>query len=251
MSSALTGSALLAFVARSGPHRPPARVAQSAERFTRNEQVKGFDSLLGLYPPLPFVGATCPSRVGAAGWQLRDPLGVQLEAVSSRLAARGELLCYARAMASGRPHFEPFVHLVDVTSDAALIAWGGFYLQRGERGWAVVDDDDLPAGARRQGGTIGARSASYGRAVVEVRDGSGTVVARETTDDRNHVWVGGLAPGTEYGYRILVDGQPWVPERHHDWVLGADGSAGRLEPSQPPGPPVACAPMLTTTTRSR
>ena len=141
-------------------------------------------------------------------------------------------MCYAGVMASEERHFEPFVHLVDVTSDAALVAWGGFYLQRGERGWVVVDDDDLPPGARRASGTIGARSAAYGAAVVEVSDGTGRVVAREATDDRNHVWIGGLRADTAYDYRILVDGRPWVPERHHDWVLGADGSAGALEPSE-------------------
>jgi hypothetical protein len=130
-------------------------------------------------------------------------------------------------------HFESFVHLVDLTSDAALIAWGGFFLERGERGWSVVDDDDLPAGERRRGGTIGAQSASYGHAVVEVRDErTGAVVAHAVSDERNHVWVRGLRPDTDYEYSIAVGGRPWLAERHHDWVLGPHGSAGSLEPSE-------------------
>ena len=135
-------------------------------------------------------------------------------------------------MANGNRHFEPFVHLVDVTADAALVAWGGFFLEQGEQGWSVVDDDDLPAGARREGGTIGARSASYGPAVVEVIDEAGRVVSRAVSDDRNHVWLTGLRPDTSYHYRVLVDGRPWLGERHHDWALGADGSAGALQPAE-------------------
>ena len=45
-------------------------------------------------------------------------------------------------------HFEPFVHLVDVTEQSALIGWGGFFLRLRDEAWCLVDDDDLP-GERR------------------------------------------------------------------------------------------------------
>ena len=122
--------------------------------------------------------------------------------------------------------FEPFVHLVDVTDSSALVAWGGFYLERGDEGWHVVDDEDLRQSRRRRGGTIGVRSAPYGAATVEVLDGAGQVVSSASTDERNHLWVEGLQPDTEYRYRVVVDGQPWAQGERWDWVLGPDGGPG-------------------------
>ena len=105
--------------------------------------------------------------------------------------------------------FEPSLHLVDVTEDAALIAWGGFWLEeRDGRPW-VVDDDELPPG-----GTIGACSPPYGRARVEVRSG-GRIVGRAETADVNHVWLEGLEPDTRYTYDVSVDGHPWVTGGGH------------------------------------
>jgi hypothetical protein len=104
--------------------------------------------------------------------------------------------------------FEPYVQLVDVTATAALVAWGGF----------VLDEDGESWRARRTGETFGARSAPIGRAAVEVLDAEGRVVAREATDDANHVWVEGLAPSTTYRYRVLIDGEPWGVADRHDWA---------------------------------
>lgn len=114
-------------------------------------------------------------------------------------------------------HFEPFVHLVDVTATSALVAWGGFFLERTGTGWLVVDDDDLSASRRRRGGTIGASSPPYGRGVVEVLDDTGTVVASASSTDANHVWVEGLEPDTAYRYRVTVDGEPWADGGRWDW----------------------------------
>jgi hypothetical protein len=124
-------------------------------------------------------------------------------------------------------HFEPFVHLVDVTDRSALVAWGGFFLRRTEHGWRVVDDDELPDG-RTAGGTIGARSATYGAAVVELFDGEGRVVASASTVEHNHVWVEGLEPDHEYHYRVTVDGAEWAAGERWDWQLSPDG--GGLAP---------------------
>ncbi len=124
-------------------------------------------------------------------------------------------------------HFEPFLHLVDVTPESALVAWGGFFLEERNGGWLVVDDDELAA--RRSGGTIGAGSAPYGEAVVEVLDPDGRVVATASTGERNHVEVTGLRPDTAYRYRVAVDGEPWAAAERWDWVL--DGGPGEPRPS--------------------
>jgi tartrate-resistant acid phosphatase type 5 len=114
-------------------------------------------------------------------------------------------------------HFEPYVQLVDVTDEAALIAWGGFRLEEHAGGWR----------ADRAGETFGARSEPRGRAAVEVVDGDGAIVGRAVTDEANHAWVRGLRPATTYRYRVLVDGEPWGAGERFDWVHGALGAAWR------------------------
>ena len=46
--------------------------------------------------------------------------------------------------------------------------------------------------------TIGETSKPYGPARVEVRDAAGQIVASVPETERNHCWVPGLAPDTEY-----------------------------------------------------
>lgn len=133
--------------------------------------------------------------------------------------------------------FEPFVHLVDVTETSVLVAWGGFFLERGEEGWLVVDDDDLESPRRRGGGTIGASSPPYGAGAVEVLDHRGEVVASAATTDANHAWVEGLEPDTEYRYRVVVDGRPWAGTELWDWQLGGtDSVRADLRPALPHPP---------------
>jgi tartrate-resistant acid phosphatase type 5 len=118
-------------------------------------------------------------------------------------------------------HFEPFLHLADVGAEEALIAWGGFYFRRGDSPygeWRIVDDQELRDVAGDRTGTIGVSSEPYGEAVVEVERGGDTVATVETSD-ANHVWVRGLEPGTEYRYRVRVDGRPWAEEGLLDWDL--------------------------------
>lgn len=104
-------------------------------------------------------------------------------------------------------HVEPYVHLVDVTSDSALVAWGCFHLDGDEDGWRA-----MPSGE-----TIGERSEPVGRAAVEVLDDDGAIVARTAVDDANHAWVEGLTPATTYRYRVLIDGEPWAVGERFDW----------------------------------
>ncbi|SEL95284.1 Calcineurin-like phosphoesterase [Blastococcus sp. DSM 46786] len=115
--------------------------------------------------------------------------------------------------------FESFVHLVDVGPERALVAWGGFWFRRDAPAgrWRVVEDELLDEVDPGRIDSIGARSAPYGAALVEVLDDSGDVVAAARTDTANHTWVEGLRPDTGYRYRITVDGRPWAAGERWDW----------------------------------
>jgi len=117
-------------------------------------------------------------------------------------------------------HVEPFLHLVDVTEDRALVAWGAFWFERtaADARWRIVDDQRLPevSGGRR--GCIGAGAEPYGDTEVQVLDTEGDVVATATTSERAWAWVEGLQPDTEYRYRVLVDGEEWGAGERWDWV---------------------------------
>lgn len=129
-------------------------------------------------------------------------------------------------MATEQRRFEPFVHLVDVTADSALIGWGGFFHERVDGRWQVVDDDDLDGSRRGKGGTMGATSPTYGVATVEVFDGD-ELVRTVRCEQENHAVVDGLRPDTEYRYRVSVDGRPWAVDGLHDWVVDGDESGPR------------------------
>lgn len=83
--------------------------------------------------------------------------------------------------------------------------------------WRVVDDTDLEDVDPGRVDTIGARSASYGEALVEVLTADGAVVSSAGTAHANHVWVEGLEPDTPYRYRLTVDGSPWAEGERWDW----------------------------------
>ncbi|MBA3421434.1 MAG: fibronectin type III domain-containing protein, partial [Thermoleophilaceae bacterium] len=124
-------------------------------------------------------------------------------------------------MAGREVHFEPFLHLADLSTEEALIAWGGFWFQReaSDDGWHIVDDEDLPevTGEPRTE-SIGAQSEPFGHAVVEVEH-DGEIVARVESADHNFVRVTDLEPDTEYSYRVLVDGEPWGDGERCDWDI--------------------------------
>ena len=130
-------------------------------------------------------------------------------------------------------HSEPYIYLPAVSHKSALIAWGAFYFRTNSRGkWKIVDDDDLKYVHPPRKDSIGAQSAPYGPARVEVYDASGKLVSCAQTEVANHCWVAGLSPDTEYTYRILIKGQEWASGERWDWSAKEHGlvqSGGRYD----------------------
>src|SRR5207244_12951648 len=94
-------------------------------------------------------------------------------------------------------HAEPYIYLPTVTHKSALIAWGAFYFRVTSKGaWKLVDDEELKYVHPPRKDSIGAKSAPYGPARVEVCDRAGTTVVPATTEVATHSWVAGLAPDT-------------------------------------------------------
>ena len=115
-------------------------------------------------------------------------------------------------------HSEPYVYLPSVTHKSALIAWGAFYFRVSTKdAWKLVDDDDLKYVHPPRKDSIGARSAPYGPARVEVYDRHGAVVSASQTEATNHCWVTGLAADTEYSYKVFVKGEEWAQGERWDW----------------------------------
>jgi hypothetical protein len=115
-------------------------------------------------------------------------------------------------------HAEPYVYLPSVSHKSALIAWGAFYFRTNTRGtWKIVDDSDLRYVHPPRKDSIGAQSAPYGPARVEVYDSSGAMVAVSKTEVANHCWVSGLTPQTPYTYRVFVKDQEWAAGERWDW----------------------------------
>ena len=104
-------------------------------------------------------------------------------------------------------HAEPYLYLPAVTHTSALIAWGAFYFRVSSKDkWKLVDDEDLKFVHPPRKDSIGACSAPYGPAHVEVYDGRGRVVAAANTEAANHCWIAGLEPDTEYTYKVFDQG---------------------------------------------
>jgi tartrate-resistant acid phosphatase type 5 len=115
-------------------------------------------------------------------------------------------------------HAEPYVYLPALTHKSALVAWGAFYFRVTPRGkWKLIDDVDLTYVHPPRKDSIGARSAPYGPARVEVYDSAGVCVQSGTTDATNHCWVAGLTPDTDYTYKVFVKGEEWAQGERWDW----------------------------------
>ena len=122
-------------------------------------------------------------------------------------------------------HFEEFLWLVDVTDDAVLIAWGGFWFRRSGAGarWRLLPAAELGSVDPGRTLTVGARSQPYGDASATVRDDDGQVVGVTRTSEMNHAWITGLRPDTRYHYRVVVDGVEWAAGERWDWGPAGDG----------------------------
>jgi tartrate-resistant acid phosphatase type 5 len=115
-------------------------------------------------------------------------------------------------------HSEPYIYLPAVSHKSVLVAWGAFYFRTNRQGkWKVVDDDELKYVHPPRKDSIGAQSAPYGPARVEVYDAAGKTVACAKTEVANHCWVAGLQPDTEYTYKVFVKGEEWASGERWDW----------------------------------
>ncbi len=124
-------------------------------------------------------------------------------------------------------HREEFVHLVDLSHDRVLIAWGAFWFRRDEAGgrWNILDDSELQEAVGRHT-SIGHGAEPFGEAQVEVLDAGGEVVAGARTADESWLVGGGPAPDTSYA--IASGRRPRVGRRPAS-RLGAH-RVGRLRP---------------------
>jgi tartrate-resistant acid phosphatase type 5 len=115
-------------------------------------------------------------------------------------------------------HAEPYLYLPTVTHKSALIAWGAFYFRVSSKGnWKLVDDADLKYVHPPRRDSIGACSAPYGPARVEIYDQTGALVSSAQTVAANHCWATGLLPDTEYTYRVFVKDEEWASGDRWDW----------------------------------
>jgi hypothetical protein len=119
-------------------------------------------------------------------------------------------------------HAEPYLHLAGLSHKSALVAWGAFYFKtRTKHAWKLVDDRDLRYVHPPRRDSIGARSAPYGPARVNVYDLQGTLAGTSFTEVTNFCWITGLAPDTRYRYEVIVNGQVWADGERWDWTPGA------------------------------
>jgi tartrate-resistant acid phosphatase type 5 len=117
-------------------------------------------------------------------------------------------------------HAEPYIYLPTVTHKSALVAWGAFYFRVTNRGRTkLVDDSDLKYVHPPRKDSIGAKSAPYGPARVDVYDRAGRLAATARTEATNHCWVTGLAPDTEYTYQVFVKDETWAKGERWDWSV--------------------------------
>ena len=118
-------------------------------------------------------------------------------------------------------HAEPYLHLAGLSHKSALVTWGAFYLKtRSNREWKLVEDHDLRYVHPPRRESIGARSAPYGPARVNVYDTGGALAATSFTETTNFCWVSGLEPDTKYRYEVIVKDEIWGDGERWDWTRG-------------------------------
>ena len=115
-------------------------------------------------------------------------------------------------------HSEPYLYLPAVSHKSALIAWGAFYFRTNSRGqWKIVDDDDLKYVHPPRKDSIGAQSAPYGPARVEVYDRPAPWSRVAKTEVAITAGSPACTPDTEYTYKVFVKGQEWAAGERWDW----------------------------------
>lgn len=136
-------------------------------------------------------------------------------------------------MTKDKLHFEPYVHLADLTPTTAVIAWGGFYFYRSlfTGSWTLTHDHQLKKFGIDRTQTIGAGSEPYGNARVTIFDSNDEVVAVKSTRDSNHVLIEGLNPDTEYRYKIELNNRDFVTGPLYDCAFDASGRFQGLKQS--------------------
>ena len=118
-------------------------------------------------------------------------------------------------------HAEPYLHLAGLSHSSALITWGAFYFKtRSNREWKIVEDHDLRYVHPPRRESIGARSAPYGPAQVNVFSLDGRLAATGVTDTTNFCWINGLDPDTRYRYEVVVKDEVWGRGERWDWSPG-------------------------------
>jgi len=118
-------------------------------------------------------------------------------------------------------HAEPYLHLAGLTHTSALITWGAFYFKtHSRREWKIVEDHDLKYVHPPRRESIGARSAPYGDARVNVYDVAGALAATGFSATTNFCWVNNLQPDTRYRYEVIVNGEMWGRGERWDWMPG-------------------------------
>jgi hypothetical protein len=129
-------------------------------------------------------------------------------------------------------HAEPYIYLPAISHRSALVAWGAFYFKVKSHGETkLIKPEDLKHIHPPREDTIGARSAPYGPARIEVRNTAGETVTVAFTDITNHCWVTGLEPDTEYTYTVTVKGEQWAEGERWNWSAAEKGlvHGGRYE----------------------
>jgi hypothetical protein len=120
-------------------------------------------------------------------------------------------------------HAEPYLHLAGLTHCSALVTWGAFYFKTRSHGeWKLVDDRDLKYVHPPRRESIGARSAPYGPARVNVYTMDGSLAATAATEATNFCWLNGLTPNTRYRYEVRVNDELWGDGERWDWAPGAE-----------------------------
>jgi hypothetical protein len=116
-------------------------------------------------------------------------------------------------------HAEPYLYLPALSHKSALVAWGAFYFRTNTRGkWKIVDDQDLKYVHPPRKDSIGALSAPYGPARVEIYEAAtGLLAGTASTEVANYCWVSGLKADTEYMYRVFVKDEEWAMGERWDW----------------------------------